>query len=83
MRSTAVSLSARATAAAALHAVRTDQDARTIRQLEKYGGACAYERVLLGLIDSCAAKCNLLVDEPGHAMFEQSPEEILKYVVLC
>ena len=78
MRSTAVSLSVRAAAATALHAVRSDQDARTIRQLEKYGGACTYERVLLSLIDNCAAKCNLLVDERSQAMFEQSPEEILK-----
>ncbi len=52
-----VSLTARVAAMSALHVIRSDFEARTIHQLEKYLGPCAYEKVGVQLVLSCVDAC--------------------------
>ena len=70
------SLTARVCALTALHAIRSEHEARVTVQLEGYSGVCVYERTVLALLHDC-------MPGPGHhcpdaGPFQSSQDDLLR-----
>ena len=80
--SDSVSLTARVAALSALHIIRSDHEAKTTRQLEKYTEMCAYERTLLTLMQGCMVAVKASAADLPIAQFESPPADLLRCVDL-